>query len=174
MYGGLVMSVMDKGHLHRQGSLKGKSAVRFCKGCCLQSRVGSLDTPEKGKNMRIPSQQKVEAQAEAYREAHSVLNRWDSEYLQHEREFLKLREQWDKEQDKCPALLGTGKCNCEENPLYRTLYLAVIVPAHAKLMGEWEKIIDIEKSMYNHHLALLLSAKRAKERIKAQRQRKQQ
>lgn len=120
--------------------------------------------------MRIPSDQKVEAQARAYCKAHTPGRDWDSEYMQHEREFLTLREKWDKEQDKCPAQHG-GKCNCESNPLYQTLYLAEIVPAHAKLMSEWRVIMDIEKATYNHHFALLMSAKRAKERIKAQRQR---
>lgn len=120
--------------------------------------------------MRIPSDKKIEAQTQAYCKTHTPEREWDSEYMQHEREFLTLRAKWEKEQDKCPAQHGKGKCNCESNPLYQTFYLAEIVPAHVKLMGEWRKVADDAKAIYTHHLALLTSAKRAKERIKAQRQ----
>ena len=117
--------------------------------------------------MRIPSVKKIEAQARAYCGEYPTDGRY-AEYQKHEREFIELRDLWDKIQEQCPAQKG-GRCNCEQHPLWKTLYLDVIMPAHTKLMAEYHVIAQAERDKYGHYLALLTSAKKAKERIKAQR-----
>lgn len=118
--------------------------------------------------MRIPSDQKIEAQARAYSEAHTLNDKWYAEYRKQEIAFFALREPWDKIQEQCPAQKG-GRCNCEQHPLWKTLYLDVIMPAHKELMAEYNIISERKYQLYYYYHAHLMSAKREKERIKAQR-----
>jgi len=117
--------------------------------------------------MRIPSHQKIDAQAQAYNDSHIVVmpDEWQAEYDALHAKYYPLRKQWDKIENACPGAHG-GVCTCHDDPLYQTLCVEQIYPLVKKINMLCSEQNTLQHAVYTNYRNMLIKAKEAKLRRK--------